>query len=300
MRTLSAKKILKLLFFITTFFFIAISLLSYIGYVWLQSRPYAEHVMRSRDILYRINRIIDREYRNAHWHCPALASPNFDDRKGTVIEYVILHFTGSEAPHSAIYWMSNYASKVSSHYVIEQDGSCLQLVPEKKNAWHAGKSKWKNFKNLNERSIGIELVNNGYEAYTPEQMTRLSALLKDIVQRYRLPPENILAHSDIQPDTKKDPGEFFPWKQLAENGLSVWPKPLNIDPNYLPLRLGDSGSKVASLKKRLRQFGYGLTSDDVINRDTQDVIIAFQRRFRPENINGIWDAECDALLNGLL
>jgi N-acetylmuramoyl-L-alanine amidase len=174
------------------------------------------------------------------------------------------------------------AAKVSAHYTIDREGRINAHVPEERRAWHAGVSYWAGETNINARSIGIELVNPGHEfGYIPfadVQIDALIALAKGIVARHGIPAAHVLAHSDVAPARKDDPGEFFPWKKLAENGVGLWPKPGTDEADAHALIL----------------FGYDPDAP------REKVIAAFQRRFRPEKINGIWDAQCGVLLASLL
>jgi len=189
---------------------------------------------------------------------------------------------------SAINWLANPESKVSAHYVVTEDGKIIRMVAEDKRAWHAGKSHWRGVSDINSASIGIEIVNPGHEwGYRPfpdTQMQALVPLVNDIVQRYRITRGNVVGHSDIAPARKQDPGELFPWHTLARLRLAL-PRPTKnlMDPHWT-----DSGFMLA-----LERFGYDIT-------DQTAAVVAFQRRFRPELIDGIVDGECRAILLALL
>ncbi len=209
-------------------------------------------------------------------------SPNFDDRDWQSVDMLVLHYTGMKTAAEAIDRLCDPASQVSAHYVVDEKGKIFNLVPEKKRAWHAGVSYWCGHNNINQRSIGIEIVNCGHEfGYTefPEkQMKSVVRLCKDILSRHHIPAHNVVGHSDIAPTRKQDPGELFDWKLLAENGIGLFPqKPAN--------------TKQPAIS--LKDYGY----------DTGDLpaaITAFQRHFRPKDISGIWDDECAKILAALL
>lgn len=214
-------------------------------------------------------------------------SPNFDDRSAP-ISLLVLHYTGMPDAASAINWLANPESKVSAHYVVTEDGQVIRMVPEDKRAWHAGKSHWRGMSDINSASIGIEIVNPGHEwGYRPfpdTQMRSLVPLVNDIVQRYGITRGNVVGHSDIAPARKQDPGELFPWATLARLRLAL-PRPTKnlMDPHWT-----DSGFMLA-----LERFGYDIT-------DQKAAVVAFQRRFRPELIDGIICGECRAILLALL
>ena len=216
--------------------------------------------------------------------CP---SPNFDDRDQAV-SIVVLHYTGMEDAASAIARLRDPEARVSCHYLIAEDGQVLRMVPEEKRAWHAGQSYWRGLQGLNAASIGIEIVNPGHEfgyrPFTPQQMDALVPLLAGIVERHQVPPANIVGHSDIAPARKQDPGELFDWALLARHRLAV-ARPTRglVDPLWT-----DGGFLLA-----LERYGYDV-------RDSLAAIVAFQRRFRPELIDGEIDGECRAILLQLL
>ena len=216
--------------------------------------------------------------------CP---SPNFDDRDQAV-SIVVLHYTGMEDAASAIARLRDPQARVSCHYLIAEDGQVLRMVPEEKRAWHAGQSYWRGLQGLNASSIGIEIVNPGHEfgyrPFTSQQMDALVPLLADIVERHQVPPANIVGHSDIAPARKQDPGELFDWALLARHRLAV-ARPTRglVDPLWT-----DGGFLLA-----LERYGYDV-------RDSLAAIVAFQRRFRPELIDGEIDGECRAILLQLL
>ena len=208
-------------------------------------------------------------------------SPNFDTRANQPIDMLVLHYTGMKTGTEAIERLCNRDAKVSAHYVVEEDGTVFRLVPEDCRAWHAGISSWRGQSNVNQRSIGIEIVNPGHEfGYRPfpaAQMKSVATLCRDILARNRaITPRNVVGHSDVAPTRKEDPGELFDWKTLAGLGIGVWP--------------AAAGNAAA---EALAEYGYEIT-------DLPKAITAFQRHFRPSLLNGQWDSECAGLLAGLL
>jgi N-acetylmuramoyl-L-alanine amidase len=214
-------------------------------------------------------------------------SPNFDERE-LPITMLVLHYTGMEDGPSAIARLRSEDSKVSSHYVVAEDGQVLRLVDEEKRAWHAGRSFWRGVTDVNSASIGIEIINPGHEfGYRPfpeEQMDSLVPLVADIVKRRGIKPAYVVGHSDIAPNRKEDPGELFDWARLARLGLAIERPTRNLmDPHWT-----DGGFLLA-----LERFGYDV-------RVPKAAVVAFQRRFRPELIDGVIDGETRAILLGLL
>ena len=224
-------------------------------------------------------------------------SPNFNliKRTGKNIKFIIIHYTGMKKELSAINRLCNIKSKVSAHYFIKKNGSVINLVPPLYEAWHAGKSSWKDFKSLNRYSIGIEIQNSGhdnkYENFPKKQIISTKKLLKFLIRKYKVNLKNILGHSDIAPDRKKDPGEKFPWKKLAKSRLSQWH---NLDEQKLrkkrliKLNFDEESRFLTNLKK----IGYPKISHKFSNLKKRIIIRAFQRHFRQELINGISDQEC--------
>lgn len=214
-------------------------------------------------------------------------SPNFDDRT-LPITMVVLHYTGMPDAASAIKWLANPQSKVSAHYVVTEDGQIVRMVDEAKRAWHAGRSHWRGIDDVNSASIGIEIVNPGHEwGYRPFPDTQIDALiplLSDITSRHRITRGNVVGHSDIAPARKTDPGEMFPWAKLARLRLAL-PRPTR---NLIDPHCSDGGFLLA-----LERFGYDIAEPEA-------AVQAFQRRFRPEQIDGVIDGECRAILLALL
>jgi N-acetylmuramoyl-L-alanine amidase len=214
-------------------------------------------------------------------------SPNFDERE-LPITMLVLHYTGMEDAAAAIAWLKNPASKVSCHYLVSEDGQILRMVPEEKRAWHAGRSWWRGVQDVNSASIGIEIVNPGhqwgYRPYPDEQIDALVPLVAGILERHKITRGNVVGHSDIAPARKQDPGELFPWNRLARLRLAL-PRPTK---NLMDPLWTDAGFLLA-----LERFGYGVA-------DPTAAVVAFQRRFRPELVDGVIDGECRALLLALL
>lgn len=214
-------------------------------------------------------------------------SPNFDDRDQPV-SIIVLHYTGMQDGASAIARLRDPEAGVSSHYVVDEDGKVLRLVAEDKRAWHAGKSCWRGMHGVNAASIGIEIVNPGHEfGYRPfpaAQMEAVVRLLAGIIQRHAVPIANVVGHSDVAPTRKQDPGELFDWGLLARHRLAVArPAKGLVDPSWT-----DGGFLLA-----LERYGYDV-------RDGFAATVAFQRRFRPELIDGTIDGESRAILLALL
>ena len=221
-------------------------------------------------------------------------SINFDkiQRSPKDINYIIFHYTGMMSEKKAIDRLINKNSKVSSHYFIKRDGTIINMVPEKFTAWHAGLSCWKSHKNLNNKSIGIEIQNSGhinkYEGFSIKQIKSLLLLTKILKKTYNIKSKNFLGHSDIAPNRKKDPGEKFPWKYLSKYKIGIW---YNLPKKDLKLR----GVKVSEKEKKLfylylKKIGYCLKNKE--SKYLNSVVRAFQRRFRSKIINGKIDKEC--------
>jgi N-acetylmuramoyl-L-alanine amidase len=233
-----------------------------------------------------------------------LASPNRNERRGYAKpDCVILHYTGMPTGEAALALLRNPKAEVSSHYFIWEDGRIVQLVPEDRRAWHAGVSFWKGERDLNSASIGIEIVNPGHDGGAPPfaepQIVAVISLLKDIVARRAIRPERILAHSDIAPARKIDPGEKFPWDRLNEAGLGLWvpPEPIAEGPT---LRKGQEGAPVRALQAMLALYGYGVEITGVYDRPTVLGVIAFQRHFRPARVDGEADVSTVETLRRLV
>jgi len=214
-------------------------------------------------------------------------SPNHDQREnGVPLDMLVLHYTGMRSAEEAIERLTDPDSKVSAHYLIEQDGTLHQMVAEGRRAWHAGVAWWRGETNINARSIGIELVNPGHEfGYQPfpeTQMEVLEELITDILSRHDIAARNIVGHSDVAPDRKTDPGELFDWQRLATKGIGLWATEsdfLDMSPEMVSVNLANYGYTTESLSLAVK---------------------AFQRHFRPARVNGRIDAETARLLTGLI
>jgi N-acetylmuramoyl-L-alanine amidase len=229
------------------------------------------------------------------------ASPNFDERLSPP-DMVVLHYTGMQTGEAALARLRDPDAEVSAHYMIEEDGRLFRLVPEERRAWHAGVSFWKGRTNLNQVSIGIELVNPGHEfgyrPFPPAQIAVLADLLGDIRERWDVPDERILGHSDIAPDRKTDPGELFPWAALAAAGHGLWVEP-PASPGA-PLGEGEEGTGVFALQAGLTRLGYDCAPSGRFDAHTTSIVTAFQRHWRPSKVDGLADGETRARLVGLL
>ena len=226
-------------------------------------------------------------------------SPNFNvkKRKPNQIKFIIFHYTGMKKESEAIERLTNIDSKVSSHYLIKNNGEIVVMVPDLYEAWHAGASSWKNFKSLNKNSIGIEISNPGhnsnYKKFSKKQIQSIKKLSKFLIKKYKINQKNILGHSDIAPNRKKDPGEKFPWKYLAKFGIGKWhslPQKTLVENRRKKISIADKKNFYHNLSK----IGYSIKRSKKIKKDKffDFTISAFQRRFRQELINGKIDQEC--------
>ncbi|MGL4859699.1 MAG: N-acetylmuramoyl-L-alanine amidase [Enterobacteriaceae bacterium] len=234
---------------------------------------------------------------------------SFDNR----IKFVVLHYT-DETLADSLHILTK--GPVSAHYLVSEQKNqttgkvtVYQLVPETKRAWHAGKSFWRDRKNINDTSIGIEIVNLGYrtdaegnrtwQPYPKEQIAAVEALVRSIVQRYGIAAQNIVGHMDIAPQRKLDPGPLFPWQQLAQAGLGAWPEADRVY-YYLAGRSPSELVAVGPIQKKLARYGYEVPQSGVLDRETSNTLSAFQMHFRPANTTGLPDAESEAILDALL
>lgn len=216
-----------------------------------------------------------------------VSSPNWNER-ALPISMIVLHYTGMRSADEALERMCDPDAQVSAHYMVDEDGTVTRLVPEKKRAWHAGRSYWRGVTDINSASVGIELVNPGHEwgyrPFTPEQMDALLPLLADIIERYDVPRANVVGHSDIAPSRKQDPGELFDWERLAQLGLAL-PTPKA----KMALLYDNPGAFYLALER----FGYDIS-------DGRAAVRAFQRRWRPHLIDGQIDGQIGGILFELL
>ena len=217
-------------------------------------------------------------------------SPNFvtQKRDARKIKFIILHYTGMQKEKNAIKRLTDANSKVSCHYLITSSGEIINLVPDLYISWHAGKSTWKKIKSLNSSSLGVEISNpgheNGYCNFKKKQIKSIIILISSLKKKYKIKNQNILGHSDIAPDRKKDPGEKFPWKFMHDKKLSIWH---NLDENELKRLRCQKCSNLETRKflKNLNILGYR-------SKNKISIIKAFQRRFRQKLISGKIDKEC--------
>jgi len=233
-------------------------------------------------------------------------SPNFNLQKRLKnrIKFIIIHYTGMRRESAAVKRLQNSKSKVSSHYLIKNNGEIINLVPDLYEAWHAGVSSWKHFKSLNKSSIGVEITNpghqHGYKKFSKKQIFSLQKLLYILVRKYKIKKKYILGHSDISPGRKKDPGEKFPWEMLAKNKLSFWH---NLDQEKIKkLREKYLFSKNDEnlFLKNLHKIGYNDIKRFKSHKNIRYLTLAFQRRFRQSLVNGKIDKECLLISKNLL
>ena len=233
-------------------------------------------------------------------------SPNFDPikRHKTQIKFLIFHYTGMKKEFDAINKLTNFKSDVSCHYFIKNNGETSVMVPDLYVAWHAGKSRWKNYKSLNRYSIGIEINHPGhdynYKKFSKKQIQSLIKLSKILIKKYKINSKNILGHSDVAPERKKDPGEKFPWKELSKQGIGLW--------HSLSIQSLKKNRKIKLDKVSKKMFYNNLSKIGYVMKKTENsknrkfnnyVVKAFQRRFRQELVNGKLDKECLILSNNL-
>jgi N-acetylmuramoyl-L-alanine amidase len=232
-------------------------------------------------------------------------SPNFGVRQdGAAPHILLLHYTGMPSAGAAIQWLAAPQSQVSCHYVIDENGKITQMVPEASRAWHAGVSHWRGTADINSRSIGIEIQNPGHDSGYPDfpevQMAVVAALCLDIVRRHSIEPRHVLAHSDVAPRRKIDPGEKFDWALLARKGIGHWIAPAPAMPDFPVLAPADRGGAVAHLQHKLQAYGYGLEITGEYSEDTGFAVAAFQRHFRPALVDGRADRSTLETLDALL
>ena len=235
-----------------------------------------------------------------------VSSPNFDERKGgRRPDMILLHYTGMQSGDAALKTLTTAASKVSAHYVVFEDGRIIQCVPEARRAWHAGKSSWAGETDINSCSIGIEIVNPGHEFGYPDfplrQTAAVISLCKSIIiRRGPINGDRILAHSDVAPARKQDPGEKFPWGLLSDSNVGHWVRAAPLDLEGTSLKPGDRGDAVIRLQRTLRMYGYGITDTGSYDDATQKVVTAFQRHFRQARVDGLADPSTLLTLRALI
>ena len=198
---------------------------------------------------------------------------------------LLLHYTGMPEADAALARLCSADAQVSAHYLVFEDGRIVQLVPEAQRAWHAGAASWAGDTDINSASIGIEIANpgheHGYQDFPDAQIDAVIALCRDIVARHGIRADRVLAHSDVAPTRKEDPGEKFPWRMLHAAGVGHWVEPLPIETAGKTLTPGDRGETVRALQAELRRYGYGIEETGVYDDLTAAVVRAFQRHFRP-------------------
>jgi N-acetylmuramoyl-L-alanine amidase len=231
-------------------------------------------------------------------------SPNHGERAGGLKpDMIILHYTGMETGAAALDWLCREESQVSSHYFVHEDGRVDQLVAEGRRAWHAGKSSWQGETDINSRSIGIEIANAGHPGGLPDfplvQVDAVVELCRNCGERWSIAPERVLAHSDIAPIRKVDPGEKFPWERLHAGGVGHWVPPTPIGGGRFFQR-GDQGQPVEAAQTMLSLYGYGIEVTGLFCEKTEGAVAAFQRHFRPMQVDGIADISTLDTLHRLL
>lgn len=233
------------------------------------------------------------------------ASPNFEERKdGRAPDMLLLHYTGMQSTLAALARLRDPGEpRVSSHYLVDEEGTILQLVPEARRAWHAGVAFWAGEQDINSCSIGIEIANPGhdfgYPDFPPHQIAAVIGLCRDIAARNRIAAARVLAHSDVAPGRKQDPGEKFSWQTLFEAGVGHWVPPAPMEDTSF-FAAGDCGSGVSELQMQLAEYGYGISVTGSYDAATRDVVAAFQRHFRPARVDGVADQSTRKTLRALL
>jgi N-acetylmuramoyl-L-alanine amidase len=233
-------------------------------------------------------------------------SANHDERRdGRQPDMLMLHYTGMPDEADALRTLTDHVreNRVSSHYFVFENGHVLQLVPEARRAWHAGAGSWGRDTDINTCSIGIEIANPGHAgglpAFPQVQIAAVTRLCQDIVARWGILPERVLAHSDTAPGRKQDPGERFPWRYLAEGGVGLWVEPAPIRSGRF-FALGDTGQPIEAVQSMLVMFGYGIEIDGIYSARMKAVVEAFQRHWRPERVDGVADASTITTLRDLI
>ena len=234
--------------------------------------------------------------------CP---SPNVEPRRnGLKPDMLILHYTGMDSAEAALDWLTRQESGVSCHYLVDEDGRIAQLVAESERAWHAGQSRWAGETDINSCSIGIEIHNPGHDFDYPDfpdaEMRAVEALCHDILSRHAIPPHRVLAHSDVAPGRKRDPGEKFDWQRLARAGIGLW---VAAGSDRGRSRLWAPATKARWLPRcnaTSLDYGYGVEVTTTYGTGLEKVVEAFQRHFRPARIDGRADRSTRQTLARLL
>lgn len=233
-----------------------------------------------------------------------LPAVNFNERReGEVPDILVLHYTGTPTVEFALELLTSGEREVSCHYLVHEDGRIVHMVDEDLRAWHAGVSSWEGRDDVNSRSIGIEIANPGhgpdYRDFPDAQIASVIALSKDIIARHHIAPRCVLAHSDVAPGRKIDPGERFPWARLAEVGVGAWPCVPEVQTGSC-LAEGDRGRDVLALTRNLAAIGYGIEPRETYDAHVSTVVYSFQLHYRPEVCDGRADAETQARIDALL
>ena len=220
------------------------------------------------------------------------ANHSAKSRPKSIIKFIVIHYTGMQSERACIRRLTSKSKKVSTHYLINRKGNVTRMVDEKKTAWHAGKSKWKNFTNLNDQSIGIELVNKGhqfgYEKFSKKQISNLTLLCKRLIKKYKIKKQNIVGHSDIAPLRKKDPGENFPWFLLSKKKIGYWH---NVSKKNIKNQNSNKNVIRRIFFNNLYKIGYRYFNEKKSSKNDLKIIKAFQRRFRQNKVDGQVDQE---------
>jgi N-acetylmuramoyl-L-alanine amidase len=232
------------------------------------------------------------------------ASPNQGERKsGAHIDMLLLHYTGMPDAAAAIKHLCQPGTDVSAHYVVLEDGHIVQCVPEARRAWHAGQAFWNGETDINSCSIGIEIANPGHDYGYPDfprrQIAAVTALCRGILTRHRIRADRVLAHSDVSPARKRDPGEKFPWRILHGSGIGLWVNPAPIAPHGFLYVLGESNPTIAETQVLLGRYGYSVGNSSCLDGPTRDAVAAFQRHFRPARVDGVLDSSTVETLKAL-
>ena len=223
-------------------------------------------------------------------------SPNHTERRGAApVDMLVLHYTNMISAEAARRRLRDPAVEASAHYLVREDGHVWQLVAEHRRAWQAGAAFWRGERDINSRSIGIEIAHPGhawgYRPFWPAQLASVLTLCQGILARYGIQPRDVVAHSDIAPNRKEDPGELFPWAQFATAGVGLWPSP-SVDGGQVP--------PLTVIQQALAVYGYDLAATGFYDLATRNAVLAFQRHFRPERLDGVFDGACAAILADLL
>jgi N-acetylmuramoyl-L-alanine amidase len=234
-----------------------------------------------------------------------IPSPTHDERKdGRQPDIILLHYTGMQSAQAALDRLCSPESKVSAHYFVFEDGRIVQMVQETRRAWHAGVSHWAGETDINSSSIGIEIANPGHDFGYPDfpsrQIAAVIALCRGIIARRGINPARVLAHSDVAPARKRDPGEKFPWRLLADSSVGEWVTPSPISDKGPTFAIGEESDGVRGLQLALADFGYGVAATGIFDEATRDVVTAFQRHFRAEKVDGVADGSTLRTLHKLL